>query len=320
MKKSAISSAVKSPPVTTTQNELIASSASSESLARFLEDFRHAVLMQRKALFNIIFQLQFADWPIALYEDFEGTASIDFQSWLREPPCEEIAAHRYYRRLVAAQESLVRRAQTVVVDFQRGTPDATQFAGFLHAAQLFEVFAERLVAGITSSMTDIDELTGVLNRTAMERDLQRAVAQSRRSGIPFTLAMVDADHFKRVNDEYGHTFGDLVLSTLAERFEASLRPRDSVYRYGGEEFLLLMPDTPVTTAKPVLERLRRRASEMPISDGIASISITVSVGACETNDTDDTTRIIERADAALYRAKSAGRDKLILDQEKTEKG
>jgi diguanylate cyclase (GGDEF)-like protein len=178
----------------------------------------------------------------------------------------------------------------------------------------FDRIADRLDSGIITSLTDIDELTGLLNRTAMLRDLDREQAQARRTGRPFTVAMVDADHFKKVNDDHGHVFGDVCLETLAERFVESIRPRDQVYRYGGEEFLVLLPDTPLARAKPVLERLRKRACEHAISDGETTINLSVSVGAAEAASDEEASTAIDRADAALYRAKEAGRNRLELDQ------
>ncbi|MBW6487029.1 MAG: GGDEF domain-containing protein [Syntrophobacterales bacterium] len=97
----------------------------------------------------------------------------------------------------------------------------------------------------------------------------------------FTIAMIDADHFKKLNDPYGHGFGDVVLGTLAERFVESFRPRDRVHRFGGEEFVILLPDIPLDQARPVLKRLRQRACGRDISDGEIEITQSVSIGAAE---------------------------------------
>lgn len=123
--------------------------------------------------------------------------------------------------------------------------------------------------------------------------------------------MVDADHFKKVNDDYGHSFGDVVLEELADRFETSLRPRDRIYRYGGEEFLVVLPDTGLHQAEKVMERIRIRCSERPVSEEEISITQTVSIGLTEVNIDEEIDSAIERADEALYQAKESGRNRLV---------
>jgi len=241
--------------------EWVAREASKEILERFLGDFRRAWLMQRKTLFSIVFRLQFPESE-ELFEGMGDVAqSLDFRTWLPELPNDDIRENRLYRRLVEEQENLSRCAVEVMNRSRHGALSAGQLADLLRTVHVFDHLADRLTSGIVLSMTDVDDLTGLLNRTAMERDLARQMTESKHSGRAFTIAMVDVDHFKKVNDDFGHGFGDHVLETLAKRFEDSLRPRDRAYRYGGEEFLLLLPDTPLEQAAPVLERLRRRAHE-----------------------------------------------------------
>jgi diguanylate cyclase len=152
----------------------------------------------------------------------------------------------------------------------------------------------------------------LLNRAAMERDLEREQAHALRTGRCFTIAMVDAGHFKKVNDDYGHSFGYVVLEILAERFFESIRPRDRVYRYGGEEFLVLLPDLQLYQARSVLERFRQRACGHEISDGETAITQTVSIGTAESAGDEPIPTVIERADAAMYRAKQSGRNRIEM--------
>ena len=177
--------------------------------------------------------------------------------------------------------------------------------------QRLDIAINHFDMAITAALIDVDELTGLLNRTAMDRDLKRELAQSKRTGKLLCLAMVDADHFKKVNDDYGHNFGDTVLEELADRFEAGLRPRDRIYRYGGEEFLVSLPDTALQQAKKVMERIRIRCSERPVSEEEISITQTVSIGLTEVNIDEEIDSAIERADEALYQAKESGRDQVI---------
>ncbi len=293
--------------------ELIGKQADSEELSHFLGEFRRAMMMHRRSRLALMFSLHFPGSVAQPYAGFDAPESMDFRSWLSAPPPDAVRSDAMYQRLAAAQEQLIRTGAEALAAAQGKHLQPATVAAFLQAVHQFERVADHLASWITASMTDIDELTGLLNRTAMERDLAREQAQLVRAGGTVTVAMVDADHFKRVNDDHGHTFGDVVLQTLAERFVESLRPRDQVYRYGGEEFLLLLTDTPLDKAAPVLERLRLRAAEDDISDGKTAIYITVSVGASAVQPDEDIHAAIDRADAALYRAKQAGRNRVALD-------
>ncbi len=295
-------------------NESIAEKLESNNLQRFRDDFRRALLTHRKSRFNLFFRLQFPRVETVPFEGLMTFEQSDFRHWLTQPLWDEVSEHGVYRDLIAKQEKLIQLAQEILESTSQNVLQPEQFANLLRTMHEFDRIADRLDSGITTSLTDIDELTGLLNRTAMLRDLDREQAQARRTGRPFTVAMVDADHFKKVNDEYGHGFGDVVLETLAERFVESLRPRDQVYRFGGEEFLVLLPDTPLAKARPVLERLRLRACEREISDGKTAVNQSVSVGAAEVASDEQPSAAIERADYAMYRAKKAGRNRLELDQ------
>lgn len=212
--------------------------------------------------------------------------------------------------MIESQQRLIRHLAALDDALGRGGLAPPAFAAVLRQAQDLWQQADRLIAGVTSSMTDVDELTGLLNRRAMERDLSAALDHTQAHGHGFAIAMVDVDHFKRVNDELGHGFGDVVLETLATRFEESLRTRDRVYRYGGEEFLVWMPDTPLAEAVQVLDRLRTEACAHDIGDGDPSVRVTVSAGVTAVVRGDALTAALERADQALYRAKEGGRNRV----------
>lgn len=294
-------------------SEPIAEKLESYDLQHFRNDFRRAVLMHRKGRLSLFFRLHFPLAEPLFGEGRDILEQLDFRKWLTEPPLEEVSGHRVYRDLVANQEKLLLLVQGILESIAHNALPPEMLTHLLHTLHDFDRIADRLDSGITTSLTDIDELTGLLNRTAMLRDLDREQVQAQRTGRPFTVAMVDADHFKKINDDHGHGFGDVCLATLAERFIESIRPRDQVYRYGGEEFLILLPDTSLAKAKPVLERLRRRACERAISDGETAIDLSVSVGAAEAASGEEPGAVIDRADAALYRAKEAGRNRLELD-------
>jgi diguanylate cyclase (GGDEF)-like protein len=293
---------------------MIGTSTDSETLGRFLYGFRRALLRHRKSRMAFLFAIRFPD---ADQGDFEGESEpdkLDFRNWLDSAPPAEIGGNSLYRQLQAVQAKFIRLADAAVATSRNRMLIPEQYAEMLRLMLRLDVLADRLASGITTAMTDLDALTGLLNRSAMERDLAQVQAATRGGGQTFTVAMVDADHFKQVNDTHGHAFGDIVLQTLAERFVESLRPRDQVYRYGGEEFLLLFPDTDLIRAWPVLERLRQRASAEPIGEGEVKITITVSVGATIVIvGEEDMKTALERADAALYEAKQAGRNRVLCD-------
>ena len=162
---------------------------------------------------------------------------------------------------------------------------------------------ENLILG-SESRTDV--LTGLANRRKLEADLQILTSAARRHGHAFSVALVDVDHFKAVNDTYGHSAGDQVLRVIAERLQATLRVEDVAGRWGGEEFLLLLPLTDLEGAHVVGERLRCRVGGEPVllDDG-GMLTVHISVGVAAGTDAQD---LLTRADGALYRAKAAGRN------------
>jgi diguanylate cyclase (GGDEF)-like protein len=295
----------------------IADDLESDALQQFHANLRLALLMQHKARLQLLFRLQFPTSEIEPFHDSDDVEALDFRAFLSGRPPELIASHGAYHKLLRVQDRLSKRAQEALTAAGDQAPSAEQVAQLLREMHNFDRVADRLAAGITASLTDVDELTGLLNRVAMERDLEREQAQGRRTGRSFTIAMIDADHFKPVNDTYGHAFGDRVLETLAERLIASLRPRDAVYRYGGEEFLVLLPETPLDAAAPVLERLRVQAGSREMGDAEHQITQTISIGAVEVAADDPLEEAIGRADSALYRAKQAGRDRIELARAQT---
>lgn len=161
------------------------------------------------------------------------------------------------------------------------------------------------------TQTTRDSLTGLLNRGAIFDVLAGEVARCRREGTGFAVAVADIDHFKWVNDQYGHQAGDTVLAGVAERMLQAVRPYDSVGRYGGEEFLIVLPGCDGPTASEVAERLRALIAAE--SFGPRGITTTVSVGVafCASEDAADGHDLIWRADAAMYRAKRAGRNRVL---------
>ena len=158
-----------------------------------------------------------------------------------------------------------------------------------------------------------DPLTGLYNRRYMETHVGTLVDQAAARNKPLSVLVLDIDYFKSINDTYGHDAGDDVLQDFAIRIRKSIRGIDLACRYGGEEFVVVMPETDMAVATMVAERLRRRiASEpFPIQKGTRTIDVTISIGIAALAPDDDAAAVIKRADQALYRAKRDGRNRVV---------
>jgi two-component system, cell cycle response regulator len=155
-----------------------------------------------------------------------------------------------------------------------------------------------------------DALTGLLNRGLVLDGLARELHRAEREQKPLSVVIADLDHFKRINDTHGHPAGDAVLRHAADRMRSALRGYDLVGRYGGEEFLVVLPGCDPERARQVAERLREAMAAEPMPTGNAEVHVTVSLGiACATGEGVDSVALIQAADDALYRAKANGRNR-----------
>ena len=164
-----------------------------------------------------------------------------------------------------------------------------------------------------------DGLTSLYNRRYSDSHLKRLLTNSQQNGKPLSVALLDVDHFKSVNDVYGHQSGDEVLKELSERLMSSVRPTDLVARYGGEEFIVIMPDTNLKSASIVAERIRQvvevKEFRLPVEPG--KLYKTVSIGLALANDGDAVEELVNRADKGLYYVKNNGRNKVAIYNDKT---
>jgi diguanylate cyclase len=157
-----------------------------------------------------------------------------------------------------------------------------------------------------------DPLTRALSRRFLPSVLNREIMLARSQGLPLCVAMLDIDHFKRVNDQFGHSVGDTVLSHVADVLLKSVRANDFVFRYGGEEFLVVFPETDLDEAAAAMDRLRERIAQMPIAirEG-APLCVSLSAGVASFEGHPDYEYLIRNADAMLYEAKNMGRNKVV---------
>jgi len=179
-------------------------------------------------------------------------------------------------------------------------------------------YSERLRDNVQTSieLAITDGLTGLFNRRYMETHLGTLVEQAAARSKPISVLVIDIDYFKAINDGYGHDAGDDVLREFALRIRKVIRNIDLACRYGGEEFVIVMPETDMTVATIVAERLRRRIATEPfvIQQGARSLDVTISIGIAALSDAgDNAAAILKRADQALYRAKRDGRNRVVPD-------
>jgi len=159
---------------------------------------------------------------------------------------------------------------------------------------------------MASSTTD--PLTGVGNRRCLDAEIERRIAQLRRHGTTVSLLMIDVDHFKQLNDSFGHLAGDAMLRNLAKLLDKTLRDMDLVTRYGGEEFVAVLPGTDLHHARLAGERIRQAIEYSRINFDGQELGVTISIGVTEALSNDTPSIFLNRADQALYEAKSAGRN------------
>lgn len=168
------------------------------------------------------------------------------------------------------------------------------------------VYEQKLV-----EMNMRDGLTGIYNRGFMETKLNEEYFRHKRYSRAFSIVMFDIDHFKKVNDEHGHQCGDFILKSVSSRISAAIRNIDYLFRYGGEEFCCMLPETNLEGAELVAERFREAIMDMENNFNGAVIKVTISLGVADLrSDTESPNDLIQHADEALYRAKREGRNRV----------
>ncbi|MCU1596020.1 MAG: diguanylate cyclase [Frankiales bacterium] len=204
-------------------------------------------------------------------------------------------------------------------DYLRKPPEAAELLARVNAALRVKILQDELRtrADDLDRMSRTDHLTGLNNRRHMEEHLRMLGSSAKRHGFPLAVLIVDVDHFKSVNDTLGHHGGDHVLVNISHRLQKALRTEDVVGRWGGEEFLVLLPHTGAQSAAILAERLRCAVASTPVVVDEISLTVTISIGgaAAEGYADDDLVRL---ADRELYAAKGAGRNRVRVIRSKGE--
>ncbi|WP_334154638.1 GGDEF domain-containing protein [Tepidimonas sp.] len=209
-------------------------------------------------------------------------------------------------------QDAIQTARAFAVDTQRVADELTELRD---RADRAEAEVQRLRAELDqmAELVTHDLLTGVLNRKGLASAIDRETRRAERTGTRVCIALLDVDDFKRLNDTLGHLAGDAALKHLADVARRSLRPQDTIGRYGGEEFIIVLPDTTPEEAAGVVQRLQRDLSAHLFLQGEQKVLITFSAGVTELRHDESVEAAIARADAAMYRAKRAGKNRVMTE-------
>jgi diguanylate cyclase (GGDEF)-like protein len=210
-------------------------------------------------------------------------------------------------------EDLVEALRLGAHDYLRKPFESAELAARVRAAVRVKNLQDELRVrnAELEMMSRTDPLTGLWNRRHTEEQLEVAASLSRRHDRPFSVLMIDVDHFKRVNDSAGHIAGDTVLVEVSARIRDAVRIEDVAARWGGEEFLVVLPSTEIDGAWTLGDRIRMAVAVEPIAFADGSIAVTVSVGCASSGAGETGDAIVSRADEALFAAKESGRDRTV---------
>ncbi len=251
-------------------------------------------------------RLALLDWVLP------GVDGVDLCRRLRRRPETEPYTYTILLTAKSERQEMLEAMDAGADDFLAKPFDPPELKARLLVGKRIVELQQKLVTtnGALHYAASHDFLTKVLNRAAIMAFLQREVARSHREGTPLGVILVDVDHFKKVNDELGHEAGDYVLQEIAKRFSASLREYDGVGRYGGEEFLLVMPGCDLATTVRRANLIREAISSPGIRAPLKLTTVTVSMGAAVAEPTMNSESLLRRADLALYQAKRNGRNRV----------
>jgi diguanylate cyclase (GGDEF)-like protein len=244
----------------------------------------------------------------------EGHLRSDLGRWLAHEKNEFICSHPDYAVAVAEHRALHVLAQSLCEAVARGGPiEPGEYQAFAECIGRLDRSLEALVKELWDLLRHTDPLTGIATRHAMLPRMREEHQRVRRTGLVSSICMVDLDHFKLINDTHGHHAGDIVLEAVSNYLVNNLRRYDQVCRYGGEEFVLMLPNTAPEQAVPIVDRLRRGMAELHIQiDHGAPISITASFGIAPLMAQQPIGTSIGCADRAMYAAKRSGRNQVCV--------
>ncbi|MDC9499652.1 MULTISPECIES: GGDEF domain-containing protein [unclassified Pseudoalteromonas] len=278
----------------------------------FYVNLGEALVKHHDGRLNLFYMLQYNDSRCRIKNDYNLLLhKLDFSSAL-DLSNTQVAHHQ---RLVNIQINL-----SNLLDYVRYTLDELQcndikknsYRHLITLMKRLDRSIETFRKEISNNLTYLDELTGLLNRSAMEKDLTELIDLNNEQPIITSLSLIDIDNFKLINDEYGHAVGDEILESIADIIQSSLRDTDSAYRYGGEEILIVLKDSPIDDSVAAMQRLREKISDYVFISYEIELSVTVSIGVTPIKSSDKVSRdTLIRADECLYSAKDNGRNQVV---------
>ncbi len=237
-----------------------------------------------------------------------------FGQWYHSARSGGISRHPGFEQIGLEHERMHQYAQSLLRAAEDGTPiSMSDYERFVSALKRMRLEVATVQHELEDALFNLDPLTGTANRSGMLTKLREEHQFVTRKVHQSVVAMMDLDHFKTVNDRFGHQAGDAVLTAFARYLAAHLRPYDRVFRYGGEEFLLCLTDTEVEAGRDILDRVREELGSLSHKvDGADNFHVTVSFGLSQLAPDLSVEESIERADRALYAAKERGRDRVVI--------
>ena len=298
------------PPLTVAEAEEIV-----QTLERAMNAHRHWIKS-----FQTMLVCRDAPDPIDLEDD--AHQRVEFGRWYHNEPNEYLSRNPDFRAVGTHHRKMHDLARPLAWAIRDGTDiDAADYRTFLQGLETFKESVRTLLAEAWELLRFTDPLTGAANRFAMLPRLEQERQRLIRTGHSCSVCMVDLDRFKEINDTYGHQAGDAVLRVIARYLIDNVRKYDQLCRYGGEEFLIMLPDTAPKDAWVGLDRLRHGLRRQPIHmDGGHILHVTASLGIAALLPDHEVLVAIDHADQAMYEAKSAGRNQVSIWEEDLNSG
>lgn len=283
-----------------------------EHLVSLIDGLRSAKERHYSWLWDIHRSLM-CETPLSSNVEIDPTL-CQFAGWMRSVADEPLVRHaESYQQLHNQHLKMHQAAELLILTASRQRPiPVAVYDDFINQRNHFKAVVERFERDLWDMACLVDQLTGLRNRYGMLTDLLDEQQRTVREDSNCSIAMIDIDHFKEINDNHGHQVGDLLLQKLAQLLVSRLRPYDHLYRYGGEEFLICLPGTDIEEAKAILERMRHDVSTMNFMVDDKRIPVTASFGLSPIGKESCIEDYIEHADTALYAAKAAGRNRVAV--------
>jgi len=234
----------------------------------------------------------------------------EFGKWYYGDVCDSIRSIREFSAIEPVHTYMHSHARDLAITAaNNGKIKVDDYQSFLKNQRHLIELLTKLRDTLIGHEHCFDALTGAVNRKSVSLLIEQAFENSQRYNQIYTIAMLDVDHFKKINDRFGHVAGDKVLEYICEFYRETLRKSDCIGRYGGEEFIILLPETTQDAAFELMNDARTNMAKQKIIIGKTQIDVTVSIGISEIRPQDEKAwQAVERADEALYQAKESGRD------------